>query len=46
MPPCTPGDGDPPDNGAKFYAAIRRKSHAGDALAGLPYTVRAARAGF
>ena len=33
------GDGDAPDNAARFFAAVRRRSNAGDALEGVRYTV-------
>lgn len=32
------GDGDPPDNAAKFYGAIKRRSQPTDALKGLEFT--------
>jgi sulfite reductase alpha subunit-like flavoprotein len=32
------GDGDPPDNAAKFYGAIKRRSQPVDALKGLEFT--------
>jgi NADPH-ferrihemoprotein reductase len=35
------GDGDPPDNAAKFYAAARRRTRAADALQGVTFTVLA-----